>query len=238
MLPCCPLVVHPLFVWPRVPLPSFLSFALLLALVVQVPVGSLLPYGSQPSRWGHPCGVEAGLLLYRNDGLVCFSFPLGCFFVLPLSFVIWSPYGSSALDGSHLCVTYGCHWWNHAMCFALYTTRWASSLCLRPLFGPCRYRHVSWWSSLRPRVLGCSWLSPVFFPIHCCGYRFTSMSLDHGLMLSLVICPRSFRMGFEPLSEASLHALQLPARFSWWSSLGQRVFGSSWLSPLFFPIRW
>ena len=79
MLPCCPLVVRPLFVWPRVSLPSFLSFALLLALVVQVPVGSLLPYGSQPSRWGHPFGVEAGLLLDRNEGLVCFSFPFGLF---------------------------------------------------------------------------------------------------------------------------------------------------------------
>ena len=79
MLPCCPLVVRPPFVWPRVSLPSFLSFALLLALVVQVPVGSLLPYGSQPSRWGHPCEVEAGLLLDRNEGLVCFSFPFGLF---------------------------------------------------------------------------------------------------------------------------------------------------------------
>ena len=49
------------------------------------------------------------------------------------------------------------------------------------------------------------------------------MTLDHGLRLSLVICPSSFRMGFEPLSEASLRALQLPARFSWWSSLGQSL---------------
>ena len=53
-----------------------------------------------------------------------------------------------------------------------------------------------------------------------------------------MLCPRSFRVGFEPLSEASLHALQLPARSSWWSSLRQRNFGSSWLSPLFFPGRW
>ena len=44
---------------PRVSWPSYLSFALQLALVLQVPVGSLLPYGSQPSRWGHPCRVEA-----------------------------------------------------------------------------------------------------------------------------------------------------------------------------------
>ena len=38
-----------------------LSFALHLALVLRVPVGSLLTYDSHPSRWGHPCGVEARL---------------------------------------------------------------------------------------------------------------------------------------------------------------------------------
>ena len=79
MLPCCPLVERPPFVWPRVSLPSFLSFALLLALVVQIPVGSLLPYGSHLLWWGHPCGVRAGLPLDRNEGLLCFSFPFGLF---------------------------------------------------------------------------------------------------------------------------------------------------------------
>ena len=43
----------------RVSWPSCLSFALQLALVFQAPVGSLLPYGSHPSRWGHPCEVGA-----------------------------------------------------------------------------------------------------------------------------------------------------------------------------------
>ena len=50
---CClavPEVVRPLFVGLRVSWPSCLYFALQLALVMQVPVGSLLPYGSQPSR--------------------------------------------------------------------------------------------------------------------------------------------------------------------------------------------
>ena len=117
--------------------------------------------------------------------------------MLPLSFGIWSPYGSSELVGSHLYATSGCHW-----CLALYPYGWASSLCLRPLFAPGRYRRVSWSLSDVP------------------------------------LCSRSFRMGFEPLSEVSLRALPLPVRFSWWSSLRQRVFGSSWLSPLFFPIRW
>ena len=233
MLTCCPVVVRPPFVWPWVSLPSFLSFALQLALVVHVPVGSLLPYGSQPSRWGHPCGVEAGLILDRNEGLVCFSFPFGLFLRVATVLREWSPYGSSVLVGFHLYATSGCHW-----CLALYPYGWTSSLCLRPLFAPCRYRRVSWWSSLRPRVLGCSWLSPVFFPIRCSGSMSTSMALDHGLRLSLVLCSRSFRMGFEPLSEASLCALPLPACISWWSSLRQWVFGSSWLSPLFFPIRW
>ena len=30
--------------------------------------------------WGHPCWVEAGFLLNRNEGLVCSSFPFGLFF--------------------------------------------------------------------------------------------------------------------------------------------------------------
>ena len=77
MLTCCPVVVRPPCVWPRSLLPFFLSFALQLALDVQVHVGSLLPYGSQPSRWGHPCGVEAGVVLDRNEGLLCISFPYG-----------------------------------------------------------------------------------------------------------------------------------------------------------------
>ena len=77
MLTCCPVVVRPLCVWPRGSLPSFPSFALQLPLDVQVTVGSLLPYGSQPSRWGHPYRIEAGVVLDRNEGLVCLSFPSG-----------------------------------------------------------------------------------------------------------------------------------------------------------------
>ena len=68
------MVVHPPFVRPRVSVPSCLSFALQLALVTQVLVGSLLPYGSQPSRWGHPCGVEDGLSLIGTK-VWCFLFP-------------------------------------------------------------------------------------------------------------------------------------------------------------------
>ena len=38
----------------------------------------------------------------------------------------------------------------------LSTYGWASNLCLRLLFAPCHYRCVSWWSSLKTRVFGCS----------------------------------------------------------------------------------
>ena len=61
---CClavPGVVLPQPIGPRGSWASCLSFALQLALVLLVPVGSLLPYGSHLSRWGHPCGVEARL---------------------------------------------------------------------------------------------------------------------------------------------------------------------------------
>ena len=47
----------------RVSWPSCLSLALQLALVFQAPVGSLLPYGSYPSRWG-----RGWFVLDRNEG--------------------------------------------------------------------------------------------------------------------------------------------------------------------------
>ena len=72
-------VVRPPLVWSRVSLPSYLSFALQLALVRQVHVDSLLPHGAQPSRWGHPCGVEDGLSLIGTKVWYVFSFPLGLF---------------------------------------------------------------------------------------------------------------------------------------------------------------
>ena len=78
----------------RVSWPSCRSFALQLALVFQTPVGSFLPYGSHPSRWGHPCGVEAGLSSIVTKVRV-FPVPFwGCFFLLSLPLGFWSPYGS------------------------------------------------------------------------------------------------------------------------------------------------
>ena len=207
MLTCCPVVVRPPFVWPRVSLPSFLSFALQRALVVQVPVGSLLPYVSQPSRWGHPCGVEAGFILDRNEGWVCFSFPFGLFLRVatalqdlvairvrcvgrfPLVRVLRL---SVVLSPLPFC-----------MGFEPLSEASLRALSLRAHFLVVLAEAKSFW---------CSWLSPVFSPIRCYGYLSTSMPLAHGLQLSLVLCPRSFRMGFEPLSKASLRALLLPAR--------------------------
>ena len=79
MLTCCACGCGPLFVGPRVLLPSCLSFAFQLALVMQVPVGSLLPYGSQLSRWGLLYGVEAGLFSIGTKVWYVFSFPVGLF---------------------------------------------------------------------------------------------------------------------------------------------------------------
>ena len=92
-----PVVVRPQSVGPGGSWASCLSFALQLALVLRVPVGSLLPYGSHPSRWGHACGVEASLSSIGTKVSCVFSFPLGCFFVLSLPFGMKSPYGSGVL---------------------------------------------------------------------------------------------------------------------------------------------
>ena len=53
--------------------------SLQLALVLLVPVGSLLPYGSHPSQWGHPCGVEACLSSIGTKVSCVFSIPFGLF---------------------------------------------------------------------------------------------------------------------------------------------------------------
>ena len=42
-------------------------------------MGSFLPYGSQPSRWGPPCGVEASLSSIRTKVSFVFSSPFGLF---------------------------------------------------------------------------------------------------------------------------------------------------------------
>ena len=63
------------------------------------------------------------------------------------------------------------------------------------------------------------------------------ITLAPGLRLSLVPYPRSFRMGLEPLSEAPLSALQLPAH-SFLVVLAEAASLREFLvSPLFFPDR-
>ena len=71
-----------------------------------------------------------------------------------------SPCGSCVVVGSHLIADEGFPWW-----LDLDPSIWASCLCLRFLFAPCCWRRCSWWSSLRPRVLGCYRLSPLLLPL-------------------------------------------------------------------------
>ena len=108
-------------------------------------------------------GLHGGIPLLRGEfavGLLTRSHRRHLFLIpMPMSFGMGSPCGSCVLVGSHLITTEGCHWW-----LALDPSGWASSLCLRLLFAPCRWRRVSWWSSLWPRVFESSRLSPVFFP--------------------------------------------------------------------------
>ena len=66
---CClalPMVVRTLTVGPGVSYVSCLPFALHRALGLLVPVASLFHWGSLPSRWGHPCGVEDSLSSIRT----------------------------------------------------------------------------------------------------------------------------------------------------------------------------
>ena len=108
-----------------------------------------------------PLRGRSYFVLDRNEGLTCFLFPFWA-----VSSCCHCPSGFShhmgqVLVGSHLCTTDGCRW-----CFALSPSGWASNLCLRLLLAPCHYWSVSWWSSLRTRVFGCSSLSHVMVTCH------------------------------------------------------------------------
>ena len=59
----------------------------------------------------------------------------------------------------------------------------------------CR-RILSWWSSMRQRVFGSSWISPLFFPDRRHGYKATCFALDPVRRLSFVFGPISFWMAF------------------------------------------
>ena len=186
-LTCCPVVVRPLCIWPLGSLPSFLSFALLLPLDVQVTVGSLLPYGSQPSRWGHPYGVEAAVVLDRNEGLVCFSFPSGL--ILRDGVTLWVETVFDLILDRNVDFSVSLLGWFRP-------SRWPSQFGSKLAVG-FHARSPRWPHFLSlyhcPSGWGTLWLK-------CVG-RFP---LVHDRRLSLVLSPISFRMGFEPLSEASL----------------------------------
>ena len=126
--------------------------------------GSVLPYGSQPSRWGHPCGVETGLSSIGTKVWYVFSFPFGLFLRVVTAHrdivTIWV----RCVGRFPLMRDLRLSWVLRPFSFWM-----GFDLCLRLLFAPCRYRRISWWPSLRPRVFGGPWLSPVFFPVPCYG---------------------------------------------------------------------
>ena len=145
---------------------------------------------------GSPLRGRGSFVLDRNEGLVCFPFPFGMFLhVVP------------ALRDE---VTIRVRCWlgapaaSRGCCTLFYLWLGFEPLSEASLRALSYYRCVSWWSSLRPSVFGCPLLSPVFFPVPCYGYMFTSTTLAPGLRLSLAPC----RVGLEPLSEAPLCVLQ------------------------------
>ena len=138
---------------------------------------------------GSPCGVEASFSSIGTKVWHVSLSLLGCFFVFPLSYV-----------SGHLM---------RQVC-------WSVPTCTRtPVVSasPSRRWCVSWWSSLGSNVFGCSWLSPVFFPFRYYGSMSVFIAIPPGLGWSSVLCPRSFRIGFVPLSEVSPCTLQLAAHF-------------------------
>ena len=205
MLTCCTCGCAPTVCWVK----GFVAFLP----VLRSPAGSGYAgsCGFSSPIWfttfvmGHPCGVEAGLSSIGTKVWYVFSFPFGLFLRIVTALrdivTIWVRcVGRFPLmrDQRLSLVLRPFSFW---MGFAL---------CLRLFFAPCRYRRISWWPSLRPRIFSCPCLAPVFFPVPCYGYMSASMTLAPGLKLSLVPYPRS--MGLEPLLEAPLSALQLPAR--------------------------
>ena len=86
----------------------------------------------------------------------------------------------------------GCPWR-----LTLDPTGWGSSLCRRLLFAPCsRRRILSWLSSLRLRVFGSSWISPLCFPVCRYAYQATCAALPLVSGLSFVLGNISFWLGF------------------------------------------
>ena len=192
------MIVRQPFAWLWGLLPSFLSFALQLALGMQVPVGSFLPYGSHPLQWDHPCGVEAGEVLDRYEGLLGSSFHYGL--ILRDAVTLWvETVFSLILDRNED--------------FSAYLFGWFRAFAVAsPLLGVA----FALWASALVRIGGLfsdPYASVLRDPATLWVARVDQFPLARVRWWSLVVSPSSFRMGFEPLSEASLRTLSLAAQF-------------------------
>ena len=125
---------------------------------------------------------------------------------------------------------WGCPW-----SLILVPAGWGLSLCRRLLFAPCScWRLLSGWSSLRLRVFGGYWISPLCSHDRRYGSRSTCSALPPVSRLSFVLGKFSFWLGFGLCLTTLLSALGLPASLLW-PSLRQRVCESSDLSAWSFP---
>ena len=101
---------------------------------------------------------------------------------------------------------------------------------------PCsRWRPLTGWSSLKLRVVGGSWFSPLCSPGHRSASRSTFSALPPVSRLFWA-CSLLLRVRLRPLPDDSLGALWLPVRLLW-SSMRLRVCEGSSLSAWSFPFR-
>ena len=102
---------------------------------------------------------------------------------------------------------------------------------------PCsRWRPLTGWSSLKLRVVGGSWFSPLCSPGRRSASRSTYSALPPVSRLFFWSCSLLLRVRLRPLPDDSLGALWLPVRLLW-SSLRLRVGEGSSLSAWSFPFR-
>ena len=84
--------------------------------------------------------VGSRLVCPRSERrFVCFPFPFGLFLLVVTALGVLVTIWVSVLVGSSLCAPDGFRW-----CYAFSPSGWASCLCLRLLFAPCRFGLVSW----------------------------------------------------------------------------------------------